>query len=186
MNANNLYVAYTCIRFSFVFIQPEASACSNRPVKIEVITCLNRPVQCESSTCMSRPVQREASTCLNLPVQREASTCLNRPVQLEASTRQDCPGTRQPNVWLKESECRLLSDPYALRIIDWQLWCCCSDGGIYVFDEDALDSPRVIPPAGMARVYDVAALSSGDVVIAADTGLYEADGTGNYPDKHLT
>ena len=67
--------------------------------------------------------------------------------------------------------------PYGLRVINQQLWCCCYDAGIMVFD-DELQRQRTIAPGDMVNIWDVAAMSNGDVVIAAQNGLYHANKNG--------
>ena len=57
-----------------------------------------------------------------------------------------------------------------LRVINQQLWCCCGDAGIVVFDSE-LQQQRAIPAGEMGTVYDVAEMNNGDVVIAARNGL---------------
>ena len=67
--------------------------------------------------------------------------------------------------------------PYSLRVINEQLWCCCYDAGIMVFDAE-LQQQRTIAPHEMVNIWDVAAMSNGDVVIAAQNGLYHANKNG--------
>ena len=62
----------------------------------------------------------------------------------------------------------------ATRVINQQLWCCCYYGGIVVFDTE-LNQQRTYD---MCRVYDVAQMSNGDVIIATFNGLYHAEITG--------
>ena len=73
--------------------------------------------------------------------------------------------------WVKQAETKLPSKPAGLRVINQQLWCCCDDAGIVVFDSE-LQQQRTIPAADMCVVCDVAEMSNGDVVIAAAAGLY--------------
>ena len=76
---------------------------------------------------------------------------------------------------MKEKEAKLnVSDMYALRHIQQQLWCCCWGDGIAVLDTD-LKQLRTIPAGAMGYVSDVAEMSSGDVIIAAYKGLFHAD-----------
>ena len=62
-----------------------------------------------------------------------------------------------------------------LRVINQQLWRCCGDAGIVVFDSE-LQLQRTIPAADVhvELVIDVNAFdqSNKDVVIAASNGLY--------------
>ena len=87
----------------------------------------------------------------------------NAPMTLkQASTKQ----------WVKQVEVKLPSWPEGLRVINQQLWCCCDDAGIVVFDSE-LQRQHTIPAAEMRSVCDVAEMSNGDVVIAAaGNGLY--------------
>ena len=78
--------------------------------------------------------------------------------------------------WTKQSEKKLPSVPQGLRVISQQLWCCCGDAGIVIFDSE-LQQQRTIPADDdeLDVVLDVAEMSNGDVVIAASNGLYAAD-----------
>ena len=74
--------------------------------------------------------------------------------------------------WVKQAEKKLPAWPRSLRVMNQQLWCCCDDAGILVFDSE-LQQQRIIPAGDMKCVYDVAEMSNGDVIIAAgDNGLY--------------
>ena len=73
--------------------------------------------------------------------------------------------------WLEQAEGKLPGWPECLRVINEQLWCCCGDAGIVVFDSE-LQQQRTIPAGDMRYVRDVAQMSNGDVVIAAGNGLY--------------
>ena len=75
--------------------------------------------------------------------------------------------------WVKQAEEKLpVWSHQGLRVINQQLWCCCGDAGIVVFDSE-LQQQRAIPTAGMGDVFDVAEMSNGDVVIASgNNGLY--------------
>ena len=74
--------------------------------------------------------------------------------------------------WVKQAETELPEDePKSLRVINQQLWCCCGDEGIVIYDSE-LQQQRTIPAADMNEVFDVAEMSNGDVVIAARNGLY--------------
>ena len=76
--------------------------------------------------------------------------------------------------WTKQSEKKLPSVPQGLRVINQQLWCCCGDAGIVIFDSE-LQQQRTIPAADdMYNVYDVAEMSNGDVVIATHFGLHHS------------
>ena len=77
--------------------------------------------------------------------------------------------------WVKETEAELnVNFMCALRHIKQQLWCCCGRDGIVVLDTD-LQQQRTIPAGDLRGVYDVAEMSSGDVIIAAYAGLFHAD-----------
>ena len=78
------------------------------------------------------------------------------------------------NQWVKQAEKQLTSMPEGLRVINQQLWCCCRDAGIVIFDSE-LQQQRTIPAADdMYNVYDVAEMSNGDVVIATHFGLHHS------------
>ena len=73
--------------------------------------------------------------------------------------------------WVKQAATLLPQRPAGLRVINQQLWCCCGNAGIVVFDSE-LQQQRTIPAVDMGYVYDVAEMSNGDIVIAAENGLY--------------
>ena len=73
--------------------------------------------------------------------------------------------------WVKQTEKELTALLLAARVIDEQLWCCCGFAGIVIVDSE-LQQQRTLPAACMSYVFDVAKMSSGDVVIAASQGLY--------------
>ena len=81
--------------------------------------------------------------------------------------------------WLQGNSTELPNNclPSALRVINQQLWCCCGEAGILVFDSE-LKRNRTIPAGNMGGVHDVAEMSNGDVVIAAGHGLFQLDVTG--------
>ena len=64
----------------------------------------------------------------------------------------------------------------AIRVIKQQLWCC-HDDGVTVFDEH-LQPQSKVPGGAMGACYDVAQLENGDVMIAAEYGLYVLDTSG--------
>ena len=74
--------------------------------------------------------------------------------------------------WVKQAEEMLPSETAGLRVIKQQLWCCCGDAGIVIFDCELQQQQRTIPAADMGAVYDVAEMSNGDVLIAASNGLF--------------
>ena len=74
--------------------------------------------------------------------------------------------------WVKQAEQKLPAWSSSVRVINQQLWCCCRDAGIVVFDSE-LQQQRTIPAGDMGVVWDVAEMSNGDFVIAAaHMGLY--------------
>ena len=77
------------------------------------------------------------------------------------------------NQWVKQAEAKLPvePEPRRLRVINQQLWCCCGDAGIVVFDSE-LQQQRTVPAGDMGMVDDVAEMSNGDVIVAATNGLY--------------
>ena len=80
----------------------------------------------------------------------------------EASTKQ----------WAQRMQNDLPCDPQGMRVINQQLWCCCGDACIRVFDSELQWQRTTLPAADMGTVYDVAEMSNGDVVIAAQRGLF--------------
>ena len=81
------------------------------------------------------------------------------------------PNQENMKQWVKQAGRKLPSWPHSLRVINEQLWCCCQDVGIVVFDGE-LQQQRTIPADDIGYVCDVAEMSNGDVVIATDEGLY--------------
>ena len=75
--------------------------------------------------------------------------------------------------WVKQTEEKLPPNPWGLRVIKQQLWCCCQDAGIVIFDSE-LQQQRTIPATDMGTVYDVAEMSNGDVITAVRKGLYHS------------
>ena len=73
--------------------------------------------------------------------------------------------------WVKQTEKELTALLLAARVIDEQLWCCCGFAGIVIVDSE-LQQQRTLPAACMSYVFDVAKMSTGDVVVAASQGLY--------------
>ena len=72
--------------------------------------------------------------------------------------------------WVKRAEKQLPAMPLVLLVSNQQLWCCCGDAGIVVFDNN-FQQQRIVR-ACASYVYDVAEMSNGDVVIASADGLY--------------
>ena len=75
--------------------------------------------------------------------------------------------------WVKQAETELPGRPEGLRVINQQLWCCCSgrDAGIVIYDSE-LQQQRIILADDMNEEFDVAEMSNGDVVIATANALY--------------
>ena len=73
--------------------------------------------------------------------------------------------------WHKHSTAKLPRKPWSLRVINQQLWGCCLDAGIMVFD-NMLQKLRTIPPDDMDKVYDVAGMNGDNFVIASSNGLH--------------
>ena len=76
--------------------------------------------------------------------------------------------------WVGQQLTELTSENLNLRVINQQLWCCCGNAGILVFDSELQQQQQqhTIPAAKMGYVFNAAEMSNGDVVIAADDGLY--------------
>ena len=82
--------------------------------------------------------------------------------------------------WVKQAEEKLpVWSHQGLRVINQQLWCCCGDAGIVVFDSE-LQQQRTVPTGAMGWVCDVTVMSNGDIVIAADEGLYYYGSNGEW------
>ena len=67
--------------------------------------------------------------------------------------------------------------PRCLKVINQQLWCCGQQASVVVYDRD-IQQQRVIQYCGIDSVNDVAEMSSGDVIIASNNGLYHTADTG--------
>ena len=67
-----------------------------------------------------------------------------------------------------------------MRVIKRQLWACCLEYGVVVFDRD-LKQLRTVPyNKTTGWVHDAAAMSNGDVILATDKGIYQLHGDGMY------
>ena len=73
--------------------------------------------------------------------------------------------------WVKQAATLLPQRPAGLRVINQQLWCCCGNAGIVIFDSE-LQQQRSLPAGDMLDMWDVTEMSNSDVVIAITTGLY--------------
>ena len=73
--------------------------------------------------------------------------------------------------WVKQAEMELPIWSQSLRVIDQQLWCCCGDAGIVVFDSELRQLYNIQNDDDWVR--DVAEINNGDVVMAKKRdGLY--------------
>ena len=79
--------------------------------------------------------------------------------------------------WVACAATKLPSRPKSLKLINQQLWCCCGWSGIVVFDIKRHHQFN-IARGEMGKVYDVAQMSNGNVLIATPSGLYHTDATG--------
>ena len=73
--------------------------------------------------------------------------------------------------WTKEKELELPATPDSVRVINEQIWCCCTGSGIIVFDSD-LQKQESIEIEGITFVMDIASMSNGDIVVAHAKGLF--------------
>ena len=80
--------------------------------------------------------------------------------------------------WLKEAEQSLPAYPRNVRVIKQQLWCCCGLDGIIVFDPDLRKQRTISADSIRLDIHDVTETSWGDVIVAADKGLYRQQGNG--------
>ena len=96
-------------------------------------------------------------------------TILSKFPQTNASLTLKQATTKQ---WVKQADYELPEWLRSLRVINQQLWCCCHDASVMIFDSE-LQQQRTVPAGGMGKVNDAAEMSNGDVVIAAHTGLYD-------------
>ena len=87
--------------------------------------------------------------------------------------------------WVKQAEKELSPCPQGMRVINQQLWCCCDDAGIVNFDSE-LQQQRSIPADDIGKVFDVAEMRNGDVIIATDNGLYVYSSNGEWYQLILT
>ena len=82
--------------------------------------------------------------------------------------------------WKKQADVSLGGIPFSLRVIKRQLWACCLEAGIVVFDRD-LKKLRTVPyNKATGWVHDAAGMSNGDVILATDKGIYQLHGDGKY------
>ena len=83
--------------------------------------------------------------------------------------------------WSQRRRATLPGTPQSLRVINRQLWACCLDVGIVVFNSE-LQQQRVIQRDDV--VYDAVPMSSdgggGDILVATSTGLYCATDPGPF------
>ena len=100
-------------------------------------------------------------------------------LQLQSKSELESDGSysiEQP--WAEQCHDDLPASPAGLRAINQQLWCCCREAGIVVFDRE-LQLLYLLLCDGMGNVCDVAEMSNGDVVIAASNGLFHTDNAGS-------
>ena len=82
--------------------------------------------------------------------------------------------------WKKQADVSLGGIPFSLRVIKRQLWACCLEYGVVVFDRD-LKQLRTVPyNKTTGWVHDAAAMSNGDVILATDKGIYQLHHDGKY------
>ena len=82
--------------------------------------------------------------------------------------------------WKKQADVTLGGIPFSLRVIKRQLWACCLEYGVVVFDRD-LKQQRTVPyNKTTGWVHDASAMSNGDVILATDKGIYQLHGDGKY------
>ena len=85
--------------------------------------------------------------------------------------------------WVKQTEENLPQDASSVRVIADEIWCCCGDAHIAVYDED-LKWKRGIQLTGAETggnpvvVHDVAMMPQGELIIAGTNGLYHTDMSG--------
>ena len=82
---------------------------------------------------------------------------------------------------MKKGDEKLPQVATSVRVIAGEIWCCCGDADIAVYDED-LKWKRSIQLMGEDaednNVYDVAVMPHGELIIARAKGLYHTDMTG--------
>ena len=87
--------------------------------------------------------------------------------------------------WTKQQEQLLPSFPQALRVINGQLWCCCSNKvqgdfcGVVAYNGE-LQLQQTIECRDVGDVYDVAVIGNGDIVMATAKGLQHTSQTGKW------
>lgn len=87
--------------------------------------------------------------------------------------------------WQNRSQVDLSSTPAALRVIHGQVWCCMRDKGIRIYNQD-LKHERTIQSFDASWIHDVTEMRTGDLVIAANNGLYHTNSSGNVLGEDLT
>ena len=92
--------------------------------------------------------------------------------------------TAASDVWKRTAHASVTLWPGALNVINQQLWCCLtadSDDdvtGVVVLHLDDLTQVAMTSSGDMGAEQDVAQLSSGDVILATERGLYHTDVSG--------
>ena len=82
-----------------------------------------------------------------------------------------------PKQWIANRRAGLSYKIDRVRVINQQL-CCCGSDGVVVLDRSGLNRVGLIAVGLMESVYDVAEMCDEDIVIAAKTGLFHANGNG--------
>ena len=75
--------------------------------------------------------------------------------------------------WRKDIDAPLGVIPFSLRVIKDQLWACCFEAGIVVFDHTLTQQHVIRFDKSIGSVYDAAEMNGGDVIIATDRAIYQ-------------
>ena len=73
--------------------------------------------------------------------------------------------------WVRAGKQKLSAPPNSLRVINQQLWCCCDDSGMAVFDSELKEQKPI--KCAVKAVNDVAKTRCGELVLASDKGLFQ-------------
>ena len=102
-------------------------------------------------------------------------------VEISHEDKSSCPFRDMSHkTWSQRRRATLPGTPQSLRVINRQLWACCLDVGIVVFNSE-LQQQRVIQRDDV--VYDAVPMTSGDggdILVATSTGVYCATDPGPF------
>ena len=79
-------------------------------------------------------------------------------------------------VWKKKTQVKLAQEVMSVRVIAGEIWCCCRDASIVIFDDDLTRKRKLeLSTHSADAINDVAMMPGGDLIIARPSGLYHTD-----------